>query len=157
MAAITPLPTSSHPSFRPLSSIYSSSSQLATFTIPHLDITRKRRRIRCSVAEGPAAVSPPPGASDGSYGSLLDCVVVGGGIGGLCVAQALSTKHRNSNLMVTEARERVGGNITTVERDGYLWEEGPNSFQPSDPMLTMAVSPSPFLFILFILIAFVEN
>lgn len=71
-------------------------------------------------------------------------MVVGGGIGGLCVAQALSTKHRNSNLMVTEARERVGGNITTVERDGYLWEEGPNSFQPSDPMLTMAVSSLPY-------------
>ncbi|GFP94816.1 protoporphyrinogen oxidase chloroplastic [Phtheirospermum japonicum] len=60
-------------------------------------------------------------------------------ISGLCIAQALTTKHRNSNLMVTEARERVRGNITTVERDGYLWEEGPNSFHPSDPMLTMAV------------------
>lgn len=114
---------------KPLSSTASSSS--SQFAIP------LRRRIRCSIAEGPAAVSPSSGSS--SYGSLLDCVIVGGGISGLCIAQALSTKHRNSNLMVSEARERVGGNITTVERDGYLWEEGPNSFQPSDPMLTMAV------------------
>lgn len=68
-------------------------------------------------------------------------MVVGGGISGLCIAQALSTKHPNvaSNVIVTEARDRVGGNIITVERDGFLWEEGPNSFQPSDSMLTMVV------------------
>lgn len=127
MATVTHFPASPHPSFKPLHSP-SSSSQ---FTIP-----LRRRTIRCSIAEGPAAISP---SSSSANGPLLDCVIVGGGISGLCIAQALSTKHRNSNLMVTEARERVGGNITTVERDGYLWEEGPNSFQPSDPMLTMAV------------------
>lgn len=68
-------------------------------------------------------------------------MVVGGGISGLCIAQALATKHSSvaPNLIVTEARDRVGGNIITVQRDGYLWEEGPNSFQPSDPMLTMVV------------------
>lgn len=36
----------------------------------------------------------------------------------------------------------MGGNITTVEKegyDGYLWEEGPNSFQPSDAVLSMAL------------------
>ncbi|KAK3404247.1 hypothetical protein EUGRSUZ_K00558 [Eucalyptus grandis] len=92
--------------------------------------------IRCSVAEGPA-VSQPRAAG----GGLADCVVVGAGISGLCVAQALATRHRDRapDVVVTEARDRVGGNITSVERDGYLWEEGPNSFQPSDPMLTMAV------------------
>jgi len=90
--------------------------------------------IRCSIAEGSTA--SPPKTRDSAP---VDCVVVGGGISGLCIAQALSTKHAKSNVFVTEARDRVGGNITTLERDGYLWEEGPNSFQPSDPMLTMVV------------------
>ena len=77
---------------------------------------------------------------------MLDCVIVGAGISGLCIAQALATQHKDefSNVIVTEAKERVGGNITTVERDGFLWEEGPNSFQPSDPMLTMVVWFSDF-------------
>lgn len=44
------------------------------------------------------------------------------------------------SILVTEAGDRVGGNITTVENsNGYLWEEGPNSFQPSDAVLTAAI------------------
>ncbi|KAI3449323.1 hypothetical protein Pfo_005988 [Paulownia fortunei] len=121
-------------SFKPPSSI-SSSSPLSPYKIPRHD--SGLRRIRSSIAEGPAAVSPS--SESDNQQSMLDCVIVGAGISGLCIAQALATKHRNSNVMVTEARKRVGGNITTVERDGYLWEEGPNSFQPSDPMLTMVV------------------
>lgn len=102
-------------------------------------------KLRCSIAEGPTI---PSSKVDGGESSMVDCVVVGGGISGLCVAQALATKHRDvaPNVIVTEARDRVGGNIITVEKDGFLWEEGPNSFQPSDPMLTMAVgSDSSFI------------
>ncbi len=42
---------------------------------------------------------------------------------------------------MTEGRDRVGGNITTVanKEDGLLWEEGPNSFQPNDSILQAAV------------------
>ncbi|CAM6082300.1 unnamed protein product [Calypogeia fissa] len=71
-----------------------------------------------------------------------DCVIVGAGISGLCTAQALATKHSaavGSRFLVTESRPRVGGNVTTVKADGYLWEEGPNSFQPNDSILSMAV------------------
>ncbi|XP_073129878.1 protoporphyrinogen oxidase 1, chloroplastic [Henckelia pumila] len=109
------------------------------FSLPPVTLSPRGglRRIRCSIAEGPTSVSYSPSREDQK--SVLDCVVVGAGISGLCIAQALATKHGNSNVVVTEARDRVGGNITTIERDGYLWEEGPNSFQPSDPMLTMAV------------------
>lgn len=88
-----------------------------------------------------AAAPPPSTAEKTQKKELYDCVIVGAGISGLCTAQALATKHASdvSNVLVTEARERVGGNITTVQRGDYLWEEGPNSFQPSDPMLTMVV------------------
>ena len=34
----------------------------------------------------------------------------------------------------------MGGNITSVSGNGYLWEEGPSSFQPNDAMLKAAVS-----------------
>ncbi|MQL71830.1 hypothetical protein Taro_004175 [Colocasia esculenta] len=110
--------------------------------------------VRCSVTGKPAVAmgsdaspSSPGGGGPGEpVGTLrADCVVVGAGISGLCIAQALATRHAGggagsaTEVLVTEARDRVGGNITTVERDGYLWEEGPNSFQPSDPVLTMAV------------------
>lgn len=106
---------------------------------PPSGCSRAQTSVRCSIAEGPI-ISP----SRTNRSGTVDCVVVGGGISGLCIAQAFATKHREtvSNVIVTEARDRVGGNITTVERDGYLWEEGPNSFQPSDPILTMAVSVS---------------
>lgn len=116
---------------------------LIPFSSPYRKFTRNPI-LRCSIAEESTASPPKATAQPDSHArdpSSVDCVVVGGGISGLCIAQALSTKHANAapNVFVTEARDRVGGNITTVERDGYLWEEGPNSFQPSDPMLTMVV------------------
>ncbi|KAI4378229.1 hypothetical protein MLD38_015738 [Melastoma candidum] len=109
-------------------------SRSRTIRFPYMSFAP---RIRCSIAEGPTI------PSSRAFGSseTADCVIVGGGISGLCVAQALATKHAGiaPKVIVTEARDRVGGNITTIERDGYLREEGPNSFQPSDPILTMVV------------------
>jgi len=51
--------------------------------------------------------------------------VIGGGISGLCVAYRL----RKAGVDVTlfEKGPKVGGNITTVIRDGFLYEHGPNS------------------------------
>ena len=69
--------------------------------------------------------------------------MVGGGISGLTTAQAFAADHSDAvaNFLITEARDRVGGNITTKSsQEGYLWEEGPNSFQPNDAMLKAAVS-----------------
>ena len=95
--------------------------------------------------------------------TLYDCVVVGGGISGLTTAQAFVSDHAGTvqrfaawsapkddwnsyatsysfpRFLLTEARERVGGNITSMQNEGYRWEEGPNSFQPNDSMLKAAV------------------
>lgn len=81
-------------------------------------------------------------AAGSSEPEVLDTVVVGAGISGLVTAQALATKHSDKvkSFLVTEGRERVGGNITSMQGDGYVWEEGPNSFQPNDAMLQAAVS-----------------
>lgn len=98
---------------------------------------RLKWKVRCSTSPSPSAINPSSKVLDANSSSRLDCVIVGAGISGLCIAQAVAKNY--PNLIVTEARDRVGGNITTVERDGYLWEEGPNSFQPSDPILNLIV------------------
>ncbi|GBG00321.1 protoporphyrinogen oxidase chloroplastic [Raphidocelis subcapitata] len=91
-----------------------------------------RRAARRAAVAAAAAASP-----DG----VLDTVIVGAGISGLVTAQALATRHAGEvgSFLVTEARERVGGNITSMAGGGYVWEEGPNSFQPNDSMLAAAV------------------
>lgn len=60
-----------------------------------------------------------------SESDVLDAVIVGAGVSGMTAAQILATNYKSSvpKFMVTEARDRVGGNITTMEGNGYLWEE----------------------------------
>ena len=84
--------------------------------------------------------APTSKASSGAS-TVYDVVVVGAGISGLVTALALQTKHKESvgSFLVTEARERVGGNITSCSSDEYVWEEGPNSCTPSDAVLEAAV------------------
>lgn len=97
------------------------------------------RSVQCRAASAPSV----PETASANDNSVYDVVVVGAGISGLVTAQALATKHSNTvkSFLVTEARERVGGNITSMRSDDYIWEEGPNSFQPSDSVLEAAVRP----------------
>jgi protoporphyrinogen/coproporphyrinogen III oxidase len=104
--------------------------------------TRPTHPARSTSASAASPVSDAPSASF-SEGDILDAIVVGAGISGLTTALALRTNHAAAvrSLLVTEARDRVGGNITSMANDeeGLLWEEGPNSFQPNDFMLKAAV------------------
>jgi len=71
--------------------------------------------------------------------TVKDVVVVGAGVSGLSTAFTLKKKGLTSaDVLVTEARDRVGGNITSRSDGTYVWEEGPNSYQPGDAILTLA-------------------
>ncbi len=72
---------------------------------------------------------------------VLDVLVVGAGISGLSLAHALTKLGNDSPLqiLIAEKQNRVGGNITTVSTEDFLWEEGPNTFSPTPEFLKLAV------------------
>ncbi|MEO1133462.1 MAG: protoporphyrinogen oxidase, partial [Cyanobacteria bacterium J06639_1] len=65
-----------------------------------------------------------------------DAIILGAGISGLTLAHRLA--HLGYRAIVAERRDRVGGAIGTKRRDGFQWEEGPNSFTPNRPLLNLA-------------------
>jgi oxygen-dependent protoporphyrinogen oxidase len=55
-------------------------------------------------------------------------VIVGGGISGLSAAYYLQRARSDLSITLVEARDRLGGVITTLRRDGFVMEGGPDSF-----------------------------
>lgn len=64
-------------------------------------------------------------------------VVIGGGLSGLAVAARLrelaQSARRPAEVVVLEAKDRVGGAIWTERRDGFTLEGGPDSFITNKP------------------------
>jgi oxygen-dependent protoporphyrinogen oxidase len=60
-------------------------------------------------------------------------VVVGGGLSGLSLAFRLRERLPAAQFTVLEKGHRPGGNITTVERDGFRIEGGPNGIFDAKP------------------------
>lgn len=58
--------------------------------------------------------------------------IVGGGITGLSVAFYLQSEIKKNHLpidvVLIEAKPRLGGKIETIKRDGFIIERGPDSF-----------------------------
>ncbi|TAG91209.1 MAG: protoporphyrinogen oxidase [Oscillatoriales cyanobacterium] len=74
--------------------------------------------------------------------NVVDTLIVGAGITGLSLAHALQKEAKTGTpvkILVAESLGRVGGNITTCTGNGFLWEEGPNSFSPTAELMKLAV------------------
>jgi protoporphyrinogen/coproporphyrinogen III oxidase len=61
--------------------------------------------------------------------------VIGAGISGLACAYRL--QQAGVDVALLEATDRVGGLMDTVEKDGLLFEAGPQSFQGTDALLEL--------------------
>jgi protoporphyrinogen oxidase len=70
----------------------------------------------------------------------VDAVVIGAGLGGLAAAQRLHRAGRE--VVVLEGRAAVGGHTSTIERDGFLFDEGPHVLFTSDEEVRAHLMPA---------------
>jgi oxygen-dependent protoporphyrinogen oxidase len=61
----------------------------------------------------------------------MSVAIIGGGISGLALAHGLHS--RGTGVTLLEAGPRLGGNIQSRHREGFITEAGPNSFVDREP------------------------
>ena len=107
---------------------------------PKMKFFMEEKKADKTKSKTPSTPAPKPSKSSSSSApksnrsdnGILDCLVIGGGISGSTLAHNLN--RQGSNILLAEARDYLGGNVKSHRDDeGFLWEEGPNSFatQPS--------------------------
>ncbi|MCU0659563.1 MAG: protoporphyrinogen oxidase [Polyangiaceae bacterium] len=76
------------------------------------------------------------GAAASGASGPLDVLIVGGGVAGLAAAFELRQRSPGARVLVLEARERLGGNVRTLERDGCIVDLGPDALatQPGEAL-----------------------
>jgi len=62
-------------------------------------------------------------------------LIIGSGVTGSTAAFQLA--EAGIDVLVAEKNEQVGGNVISKNGQGFIWEEGPNTFQPTPDILTM--------------------
>lgn len=68
--------------------------------------------------------------------------IIGAGISGLSTAFYLKRTRSDAEVHVFEANEHLGGTMHTVNRDGFLFEEGGNGFLSNKPDMLKLVNES---------------
>lgn len=97
--------------------------------------SRCREVIRQTLTQAPTTETE--GSTKGDIET--DALIVGGGISGTSLAFNLSKQFPSVNILLTESRAVVGGNVISRQENGYTWEEGPNTYQPAAHIMRLAV------------------
>jgi protoporphyrinogen/coproporphyrinogen III oxidase len=94
-----------------------------------------------TVAESASSTPSPAAAAaaSGGGGAEVDVLIVGSGVSASSLAHTLLKDSPELSILMTEARDVVGGNVISREEGGYIWEEGPNTFQPAPHIMRLAV------------------
>jgi oxygen-dependent protoporphyrinogen oxidase len=68
---------------------------------------------------------------------MREVVVLGGGVSGLAAAHALSRSGADVKVTLVEGATRLGGNVGTETRDGFVLDGGPDSWVTTKPHATV--------------------
>ncbi|GJQ11475.1 hypothetical protein GpartN1_g3266.t1 [Galdieria partita] len=73
--------------------------------------------------------------SQSTEDGVCSVLIIGSGVTGSTAAFQLA--ECGVDVLVAEKNEQVGGNIISRKEGGFIWEEGPNTFQPTPDILAM--------------------